>query len=543
MAFSLFGFQLTRAQPEVDQVVPSFTPPIKDDGALVIEPVGGSYASYVDFDGTVKTEADLVTRYRSMAMTSDVDQAIKEISNEAIVDEEENPTVVVSFKESDGVPPKLEEAVEQAFEQVLELLDFKLRAHEIFERWYVDGRISYQVIVDPDQPEAGILELRYLDPRKIKKVREVERIRQMQGTTQFDTYRVKNEYFVYSDQGFTTITAKTTSVTTTGVKIAKDSVVQATSGVSDESGKMIIGYLHKAIKPLNQLRALEDAAVIYRLVRAPERRVFYINVGNLPKAKAEQYMRDIMTKHKNKVVYDADTGTVRDDRKFMTMWEDFWLPRREDGKSTEISTLPGGQQLGEMTDVEYFKQRLFRSLNVPISRLEPSSPFATGIATEISRDEVNFSRFIDRVRVRFSLLFVQLLEKQLVLTNVMTADEWDQFRHKVKFHWARDTMFSEFKQIEIQNNRAMLATTLAPFIGKTYSWQWLRENVFRQTDEEMRIIDRQIEEEALNPQYQMVDPATGTLIPSSFTAGPPMIAGPDMGPTAAERAQLPPPKK
>jgi hypothetical protein len=377
----------------------------------------------------------------------------------------------------------------------LNILDFNRHAYEIYRRWYVDGRLYYHVIIDPKDIKAGIKEVRYIDPRKIRKVREVAKKRVRGGETNEATMiKTQNEYYIYNDKGFN-YGNKTVGPTTTGLRIAKDSILHITSGLTDTNGTMVLSYLHKAIKALNQMRTLEDALVIYRLARAPERRIWYIDTGNLPKLKAEQYVRDVMVKHKNRLIYDADTGNVRDDRKFMTMLEDYWLPRRDGGKGTEVTTLPGGQTLGQMDDVLYFQKKFLQTLNVPVNRLNSDALFSLGRATEVTRDELKFSRFISRLRDKFAMLFTKMLEKQLILKGVMTIEDFENISPNFKYEFSKDNYFSELKDGEIIENRINLARNLQDMVGKYYSNEWLRKNILQQSDTDIEEMDEQIEEE------------------------------------------------
>ena len=403
-----FGFEFRKKVKEEE--LPSFTPPSNtDDGAVVVS-AGGAFGTYVDLDGTVRSEAELVTKYREMSLQPECDAAIDEIINESIAIDEEH---VVTINLDDlKIADNIKKMITDEFNYCLNLLEFNKYAYEIYRRWYIDGRLYYHVVINDKMPNEGIKELRYVDPRKIRKVREVQKKR-IQANNPGDAVVTKtvNEYFIFNDKGFN-FGNKAVGPSTTGLKVAKDSVLHIVSGLTDNQGTMVLSYLHKAIKPLNQLRTLEDALVIYRLARAPERRIWYIDVGNLPKMKAEQYVRDIMVKHKNRLIYDAQTGDIRDDRKFMTMLEDYWLPRREGGRGTEVTTLPGGQTLGQMDDVLYFQKKFLQALNVPVSRLNSDALFSIGRATEITRDELKFEKFVVRLRNRFSQLFLKLLEKQ-----------------------------------------------------------------------------------------------------------------------------------
>ena len=480
----LFGFNITRSDQESKEDLKTFVPPSPDDGALEIAP-GGSYGTFVDLDGTAKSEAELVTRYREMSMQPECDSAVEDIVNEAIVMDDEAPVEIVldNLKQPNSVKNKIREE----FDTVLAMLDFSNRAYDIFRRFYVDGRLYHHIIINDKDPRDGIKELRYIDPRKIRKVRE--KVKSKDPRTGATIYsKEQKEYYLYNPKGIT-------SSATQGIKIAKDSISHVHSGLMDSRNNMVLGYLHKAVKSLNQLRMLEDATVIYRLARAPERRIFYIDVGNLPKMKAEQYLRDMMVKHKNKLVYDASTGEVRDDRKFMTMLEDFWLPRRDGGRGTEITTLPGGQNLGEMEDVDYFRRKLYKSLNVPVTRMEADNQFNLGRASEITRDEIKFNKFIKRLRNRFSHLFNGLLEIQLVLKGVLSRSDWEEMRNNIHYNFKEDNYFSELKNSEIMTERLRIAGEVDPLVGKYYSMKWVRENVLHMTEEEISEIDSEIEAE------------------------------------------------
>lgn len=503
---NFFGFEFKR-KTQLDNQNTSFAAPNNDDGAVLVQStgaVGGSYDTMLDLDGTVRNEADLITKYREIATQPEVDSAIDEIVNEAITLDDDN-TVVDIILDSVNVPPKVKQAIEVEFKEILKLLEFNHQPYDVFRRWYIDGRLYYHVIVN--NPEEGIAELRYLDPRKIRKVREVKRTPiggQVGRMTDATITQTVSEYYVYSEKGFSSKNqgiAGGIAATTQGLKIARDSIVLISSGMTDANGTLIMGHLQKALRECNQLRTLENAAIIYRLSRAPERRIWYVDVGNLPKMKAEQYLKDIMTKHKNRLVYDSGTGEIRDDRKYMTMLEDYWLPRREGGRGTEVDILPGGQNLGEMDDVLYFQKQLYRSLNVPVTRLDSEAMFDLGRATQISRDEIKFAKFIDRLRTRFTKLFLQLIEKQLILKGICSYDDWLLMKHDIKFKFARDNYFAELKEAEVLNNRINLLEAMFPFIGRAYSWRWVRKNVLQQDDEEQAQMDIEIAEELMNPQF------------------------------------------
>jgi hypothetical protein len=500
----LFGFEFKRKVP-LDPA-PTFSPKETDDGALVVA-AGGSFGTYVDLDGTVRTEAELVTKYREMSLQPECDSAIDEIVNETMSIDEKD-IVNIDLDQLENIPEKVKKAIRDEFLNCLNILDFNKHAYEIYRRWYVDGRLYYHVIIDDKDPKAGIKEVRYVDPRKIRKVREIAKKRTRggdSGSTEAVIQKTQNEYYIYNDKGFN-YGNKTVGPTTTGLRIAKDSILHVTSGLTDTNGTMVLSYLHKAIKPLNQLRTLEDALVIYRLARAPERRIWYIDVGNLPKMKAEQYVREIMVKHKNRLIYDAESGNIRDDRKFMTMLEDYWLPRREGGKGTEVTTLPGGQTLGQMDDVLYFQKKFFQTLNVPVNRLNSDALFSLGRATEVTRDELKFAKFISRLRGKFSALFVKMLEKQLVLKQVMTIEDFENIAPNLKFDFSKDNYFTELKDGEIIENRINLARNLQDMVGKYYSQEWLRKNILQQSDDDIEEMDKQIEEESDSGDPRWLDP-------------------------------------
>ena len=544
MAWTLFGFEIQRrdAALEEKEKRPSFVPPPNDDGSLVVAE-GNFYGTYFDLNGSISSEAELITKYREMALYPDVEYAIDDIVNEAVNLDGENDVVAFNMDsfEEDSVFAKedIQEKVSEEFKKVIELLDFNNNAYEIFKRWYVDGRLYYHVIIDDKVPEEGIKELRYIDPRKIRKIKEVKRVQDPQRVA-MQLNQLKSEYYVYSSAGFGKMPPgsqmNSLDMTAYGLKIAKDSVIYCHSGLLDPNGNMILSYLHKAIRVLNSLKALEDSLVIYRFTRAPERRIFYIDVGNLPRQKVEQYMNDMMIKHKNKLVYDQSSGTIRDDRRFMTMFEDYWLPRREGNKGTQIETLPGGQNLGELTDVEYFQQKLYRALSVPISRMNPeTSGFTFSKAAEISRDEVKFSRFIDRLRRRFSMLLFEALSKQLILKQVMAKEEIPELYRGGWFEFASDNHFTEVKDNEILSRRIEVAKGIQDFVGKYFSHDFVRKKILRQTDDDIEALDEKIEEEKDDPRYppapmggngvQVMDPTFGGGDPGSMFPQPGMMPG------------------
>jgi hypothetical protein len=498
MAIKLFGFTL--GKQDIVQVQspdqPSFTLPNEamDDGAVTITS-NPYYGTYVDLEGAVRNELELITRYREMANHPELEMAIDDIVNEAITHDVTGRTVNIVLDKLKQ-PETVKKKIIEEFETVLKMLNFGNLSDDLFKRWYIDGRIYYHVVVDESNPKEGIQELRYIDPRKIRKVREL--VKGRDPKTGANIIQSIAEYYVYSDKGTTTQTYSAN--VNAGLRIAPDSIINVNSGLMDAKNTFVISYLHKAIKPLNQLRMVEDAVVIYRLSRAPERRVFYIDVGNLPKGKAEQYLRDVMIKYKNKVVYDSSTGEIRDDRKHMSMLEDFWLPRREGGKGTEITTLPAGQNLGELEDVKYFRQKLLQSLNVPISRLEPQQGGMIGLGrtTEVTRDEVKFNKFIIRLRNKFSQIFDHALEKQCVLKGICTREEWDQFKEDIYYDYVKDNNFTELRDAELLQSRIQTLTTVDPYVGRYYSAEWVRRNILQQTKEEIAQIDEQIKQEEEN---------------------------------------------
>ena len=484
MAFEIFGFKIERKnQGAANASIPAFTMPENDDGSMMVSGAG-AYGTSLDLDGQYKTEIELILKYREMAQTSDCEIAIDNIINESIViDDTRNPVDIILDKTnlSDGIKKK----VINEFNTVLDLLNFNNFGYDIFRRWYVEGKLYYHIMIDENNPNLGIVELRSLDATKIKKVKQIN---------QKDTADPKkkevsvNSMFNYNESGLGNRTSD-------GILISGDSIAYSTSGLLNPTKTGVLSYLHKAIKPLNQLRMVEDAIVIYRISRAPERRIFYIDVGNLPKLKAEQYIRDIMTRYKNKLVYDSTTGEVKDDRRHQSMLEDYWLPRREGGRGTEITTLPGGENLGQLEDVEYFQKKMYKAMHVPVSRLEADSGFSLGRESEITRDELLFSKFIGKLQTRFSMLFGEILEKQLLLKNIITSEEWSQIRDKVHYKFEKDHYYTEFKQQETMTQRVDLARNMEEYVGNYYSREYFRKNILRQSEEEIRTEDVQIEKE------------------------------------------------
>jgi len=479
----LFGFSITRKKQEQDPKQ-NFTTPQADDGTTTVA-AGGYFGSYLDMEGTAKNEADLVRRYREISLHPECDQAIEDICNEAIVSSEEKDSVRVTLE---NIPfgNEVKKRIDEEFLTVLKLMNFSTKGFEIFKRWYVDGRIFYQKIIDRETPKNGITELRYIDPRKIKKVRELKKMRSTVDLSLTNDYE---EYFMFNEKGVAGSTSGS------GVRIAADTIAFCSSGLVDQNKNMILSYLHKAIKPVNQLRMIEDAVVIYRIARAPERRIFKIDVGNLPKQKAEQYLRDVMARYRNKLVYDANTGEIRDDRSYMNMLEDYWLPTREGGRGTDITTLPGGQNLGEMADIEYFQKKLYRSLNVPVSRLEPATGFSMGRSTEITRDELKFTKFVQRLRKKFTELFNDFLKTQLVLKGVISIDDWPVIQSNIQYDFLQDGHFAELKESEMLKERVALADGLEKYVGKYFSQEYIRKFVFKQSEKEIKDLDRQISKE------------------------------------------------
>lgn len=542
MALSLFGFQISR-QKDVSQqeTQKTFVAPSNEDGALTIS-AAAYYGTYVDLDGTAKNEVELISRYREMAMQPEIESAIDDIVNEAIVQADDGESIRL-IMDSLRQPEKIKRAIEDEFKTILRIMNYQNMATDIFRRFYVDGRLFYHIIIDESNPTDGIKELRYVDPRKIRKVREIKKEKDKANAV--DIVQTVNEYYIYNDK----VTSGTSSnYGPVGVRIAKDSIININSGLMDSRRAVVLSYLHKAIKPLNQLRMIEDATVIYRISRAPERRIFYIDVGNLPKLKAEQYLRDIMIKYKNKLVYDAQTGEVRDDRKFLSMMEDFWLPRREGGKGTEITTLPGGQNLGELEDVKYFEKKLYKSLNVPISRLDPNqSGFSLGRVGEITRDEVKFSKFVDRQRQKFSEIFDQALRVQCVLKGICTAEEFDTFKENLYYDFIKDNNFAELKEAELIRERLSLLGSVDPYVGRYYSMEWIQRNVLKLTNKEIQEMEKQIQKEkaegkVLDPQQiasagqaELNADVQGAKVDNAPTAQQVSTVSPESGDTADNR--------
>ena len=502
---NLFGFSFgknnknldsTIIQPDGTLVNPSFVPPEVDDGSTVVGG-GGHYGQYLDLDGAVRNDAEMIIKYRSMTAHAEIEMAMEDILNEAIVYELDYPAVKLRLDQS-NLTDTIKDKVTEEFNTVLRLLNFANKGYEIFRRWYIDGRLYYHIIVDPAATKKGIKELRAVDAVKIKKIKKIDKVKD--PSTQVPVVTKVEDFYIYYDKAYMDRyggggLSVVNNQGIDGIKIAKEAICYVPSGMYDFENKRVTGYLQKAIKPLNQLRMIEDAVVIYRISRAPERRIFYIDVGSLPKTKAEQYLREIMNKYRNKLVYDASTGELKDDKKHMTMLEDFWLPRREGGRGTEISTLDGGQNLGEMEDVEYFKKKLYRALNVPVTRLEPDSGFNMGRASEITRDELKFSKFVDKLRSAFSQLFINLLKTQVILKGIMREEEWRALEQDIRFDYIRDSYFTELKNAEMMKERLEILQQMEEFIGTYYSRDFVRKNVLRQTEEEIKDMDAQIRAE------------------------------------------------
>ena len=482
----LFGFRITRANQ--DGGSDSFTSPVSDDGTLDIVSGGGHYASVLDMDGRDRNEVDLIRRYRDIAQQPECDSAIEDITNEAIVSDERDQSVSIMLDRLD-VSPKIKSKIREEFHEILHLLDFNAKGHDIFRRWYVDGRLYYHKIIDPKQPRKGIKEDRDIDPRKIKKARETQK--EVNASTGMEMVKKIDDFYLYNDKGW-----EQNVGTSEGVKITSDSITYCPSGLIDMGKGTVLSYLNKAIKPVNQLRMIEDSLVIYRISRAPERRIFYIDVGNLPKMKAESYLKDVMNRYRNKMVYDARTGEIRDDRNHMSMLEDFWLPRREGGRGTEITTLPGGSNLGEIDDIKYFQNKLYRSLNVPISRLESESQFSIGRSDNITRDELKFTKFVQKIRKKFSTLFLDMLRTQLILKGVIAEDEWPLIKEHLQFDFMQDGHFTELKNAEILQNRLDMLGTIESYVGTYFSKEYVRKQVLRMSDDEIEEVETQIKDEA-----------------------------------------------
>ncbi len=518
----LFGFSIDDSDDRLkSKSVVSPVPPNNEDGVDNFI-ASGFYGQYLDIEGVYRTEFDLIKRYREMALHPECDKAIEDIVNEAIVSDLYDSPIEIELSNLNA-SDKLKDIIRKEFQYLKEIMDFDKKSHEIFRNWYIDGRIYYLKVIDINKPEDGILDLRYIDPMKMRFIRQekTDKNKELYNYGKLnETQKVFNpeieEYFLYTPAPGYPSGMISGAGGQKSIKIARDSVTFCTSGLVDRNKGTVLSYLHKAIKALNQLRMIEDSLVIYRLSRAPERRIFYIDVGNLPKVKAEQYLKEVMSRYRNKLIYDANSGEVRDDRKYMSMMEDFWLPRREGGRGTEITTLPGGQNLGELSDIEYFQKKLYRSLNVPESRIAADGGFNLGRSSEILRDELMFAKFVGRLRKRFTNMFVDMLKTQLILKNIVTPEDWTLMSDHIQFDFLYDNHFAELKESELLTNRLTLLSTIEPYIGKYYSTEFVRKKVLRQTDSEIIEIDDQIKDEikkGIIPDPSQVDPITGEPLP------------------------------
>ncbi|ANS04762.1 capsid assembly protein [uncultured Mediterranean phage] len=483
----LFGFSIQRSAKDSGGET-SFSTPTPDDGTIDVAG-GGFFGQILDTDGRERTDLDLIRRYRDIAQQAECDTAVEDIVNEGIISNEADQAVQVTLDRL-RYPDKIKRKIRAEFSEILRLLHFEAKGHDIFRRWYVDGRIFYHKIIDTKNPRRGITELRYIDSTKIKKVREVKKGKN--NKTGVDMIEKIEEYYVYNEKG---LGSAGTAGTNQGLKISADSITYCPSGLIDGNSGRVLSYLHKAIKPVNQLRMIEDALVIYRISRAPERRIFYIDVGNLPKIKAEQYLKDVMNRYRNKLVYDASTGEIRDDRNHMSMLEDFWLPRREGGRGTEITTLPGGSNLGEIDDITYFQRKLYRSLNVPVSRMETDNGFSLGRATEITRDELKFSKFVQRIRKKFTPMFTDMLKTQLLLKGIIAPEDWPEIQEHIQYDFLQDGHFAELKDAELLENRIQTLETIQSYVGTFFSKEYVLKKVLRMNDAEIDEMQDQVRRE------------------------------------------------
>lgn len=507
MAWNLFGFQIERTKKGVEEQPKTFAVPQTDDGAVVIQS-GAYYGTYVDLDGVVRNEIELITRYRTMAMQPEIENAIDDILNESVIHDDSGKTIDINHDDLKQ-PAAIKKKIKDEFDYILKLLDFNNKGQDIYKRWYVDGRLFFHVVIDEDAPSKGIQELRYVDPRRIRKVREIQKVKDPQ--TGMELVKQIQEYYLYNERGIIGMH------TNLGARIALDSIINVNSGLMDAKNAMVLSYLHKAIKPLNNLRMMEDSTVIYRMSRAPERRIFYIDVGTMPTQKAEEYLKAVQTKYRNKLVYDANTGEIRDDRKYLSMLEDFWLPRREGSKGTEIDTLQGAQNLGELEDVKYFEKKLYKALHVPITRLEVQQGFTLGRVAEVTRDELKFTKFVEKLRRKFSTLFDEILGKQLVLKKICSLDEWEEYKEDIWYDYLKDNNFNELKEAELMRDRLSVLQLVDPYVGRYFSNDWVKKKVLHFTDDEIEEIQEQIDEEqeaqaakGLDAQGNpIVDPVTG----------------------------------
>lgn len=487
-SIKLFGFEIKRANDKSAEKLKSVVPPQSEDGAGYVTASAGHYGQYVDIDGNeAKDNYQLINKYRGVALHPEVDAAIEDIVNEAIVGDDDNGVGVSIALDDIEAPKQIKDQITEEFDNILGMLNFKENGHDIFKRWYTDGRIFHHLVVKDGAEKAGIQEIRYIDAMKMRKVKEVKK--EKDPITNAEIIKSVKEYFIFQEK------PGQNSARNNAIKFTEESISYVTSGLLDENRKKVVSHLHKSIKPINQLRMMEDSLVIYRLARAPERRIFYIDVGNLPKGKAEEYMKNIMTKYRNKLVYDANSGELRDDRKHMSMLEDFWLPRREGGRGTEISTLPGGENLGQIDDIIYFQKRLYRSLNVPINRLEQEAQFSLGRSTEISRDEVKFQKFIDRLRNKFAHLFLGILKKHLLLKNIITEEDWDTWKNDIRVEYSRDNYFSELKESELFKERIQTLDMINQYVGEYFTKDWVMKNILKLSEEDMKELEQEVDDE------------------------------------------------
>ena len=480
---SLFGFQIKRKKTAEDKVAKTFTRD-EEDGSYEISPTGGYFGQYLDINGDqFKTDVDLILKYRQITTYPEIDAAIEDIVNESITKPEGGSIVELNTEDLEQAD-NVKKLITEEFDNIVKILDFNNKGYDLFRRWYTDGRLFFHVIIN-EKGESGIKELKQVDPTKIRKVKEVEKVKDPK--TGAELLRTVGEYYLYQDDSM--------NQTGEGLKISPDAIIQVNSGLLNEKRDKVIGYLHKALKPMNQLSMMEDSMVIYRISRAPERRIFYIDVGNLPKGKAEEYLNNTMNKYRNKIVYDPTTGDLKAERDHKSIKEDFWLPRREGGRGTEITTLPGGQNLGEVEDVQYFQTKLYRSLNVPMSRLENDAVFQVGRSSEITRDELKFQKFIDRIRIKFNGLFMQALERQLILKKIIVPSDWPEIKSQISIDFSRDNHYAELKDTEVLTARLEVLALMDEYVGTYYSKEWVKRNILRQDDDLMKEIEKQNEED------------------------------------------------
>jgi hypothetical protein len=483
-SLKLFGFEIKRVSPKKEINLKSVVPATDDDGSGYVTASGSHYGQYIDIDGNnAKDNHQLIAKYRGIAAHPEVDTAIEDIVNEVIISDDDKSPIEINLDEVE-VSDKIKKQVKEEFDNILSMLNFNENGHDLFKRWYVDGRVCHHLVVDDTNEKMGIKDIRFIDSIKIRKVKEIKK--KKDPLTNAEVIEKVDEYFIYQD---------TPGQQKDAVKFTTDSISYITSGLLDESRKRVTSHLHKAIKPVNQLRMMEDSLVIYRLARAPERRIFYIDVGNLPKGKAEEYMKNIMTKYRNKLVYDAASGELRDDRKHMSMLEDFWLPRREGGRGTEVSSLPGGDNLGQIDDIIYFQKRVYRALNVPVNRLEQEAQFSLGRSNEITRDEIKFQKFISRLRKRFSFLFLSILKKQLLLKKIITEADWEDWKNDIRIDYVRDNHYSELKDNEILKERIQTLDMINQYVGEYFTKNWVLKNVLKMTEDDIKELEKDVEVE------------------------------------------------